>query len=98
MAKTDKLAESPPTFDGEKTTVPHSEERPGSDDDTTSKSTSTRNETGVRRIFWKVYDVIAWTPPRCRWDPAAPPQFSMFLNVIFGFAGAFTVRIQMERR
>ncbi|KAL5120634.1 hypothetical protein ACEQ8H_001382 [Pleosporales sp. CAS-2024a] len=39
----------------------------------------------------KVYNVLAWTPPNCRWDPAKPPQFSMGMNILFAFAGAFTV-------
>lgn len=42
-------------------------------------------------VVGKIIDIVTWCPPRCRWDPANPPKFSMFLNVIFGFAGAFTV-------
>lgn len=34
---------------------------------------------------------IFWTPPWCRYDPSKPPQFSLFQNVLFAFAGAFTV-------
>ena len=46
----------------------------------------------TRETLWqRVYNVITWTPPRCRWDPEKPPQFSMSLNVLFGFSGAFTV-------
>ncbi|KAF2009758.1 MFS general substrate transporter, partial [Aaosphaeria arxii CBS 175.79] len=39
----------------------------------------------------RVYNILTWTPPRCRWDPSAPPQFSMSMNLLFAFAGAFTV-------
>jgi hypothetical protein len=39
----------------------------------------------------RVYGVLSWTPPGCRWDPEKPPQFSMALNVLFAFAGCFTV-------
>lgn len=39
----------------------------------------------------KVYWLLSWTPPNCRWDPENPPKFSMGLNLLFGFAGAFTV-------
>ena len=39
----------------------------------------------------RVWDIVTWTPPRCRWDPEKPPEFSMPLNILFGFAGAFTV-------
>lgn len=42
-------------------------------------------------VLGNIINILTWCPPRCRWDPANPPQFSMFLNVIFGFAGAFTV-------
>lgn len=47
----------------------------------------TKKNTTWRRI----YNVITYTPPRCRWDPQKPLAFSMALNVLFGFAGAFTV-------
>lgn len=39
----------------------------------------------------RFYRFLSWTPPRCRFDPERPPQFSMALNVLFGFAGCFTV-------
>ncbi|THY68197.1 MFS general substrate transporter [Aureobasidium pullulans] len=42
-------------------------------------------------IWKRIYNTITYTPPRCRWDPEKPPVFSMPLNVLFGFAGAFTV-------
>ena len=41
--------------------------------------------------FRKLYTIIIWTPPRCRWDPSKPPQFSMAMNVLFAFAAGFTV-------
>jgi hypothetical protein len=45
-----------------------------------------------RRTVWnKIYNVVYWTPPRLRWDPNNPPEFSFALNVLFAFAGAFTV-------
>lgn len=54
---------------------------------TTSSSTSSTSPS----IWLKAYSILSWTPPRCRWDPAKPPEFSMGLNVLFAFAGAFTV-------
>ncbi len=39
----------------------------------------------------KVIDIVTWTPPWCRWDPEKPPTFSIWHNVLFAFAGAFTV-------
>jgi hypothetical protein len=41
---------------------------------------------------WKrIYSVLTYTPPNCRWDPKHPPQFSMAMNVLFAFAAGFTV-------
>jgi hypothetical protein len=31
------------------------------------------------------WNLVTWTPKRCRWDPESPPQFSMGLNLLFGF-------------
>jgi hypothetical protein len=45
----------------------------------------------ARSFFHNFCRVVNWTPPKCRWDPAKPPQFSMGLNFLFAFAGAFTV-------
>ncbi|KAL8862012.1 MAG: hypothetical protein Q9178_001467 [Gyalolechia marmorata] len=41
---------------------------------------------------WKTaLDIISYTPKQCRYDPANPPRFSIWLNLLFAFAGAFTV-------
>lgn len=42
-------------------------------------------------LFWRVLDAITYTPKRCRWDPIEPPRFNIWLNLLFGAAGAFTV-------
>ncbi|KAL8660002.1 MAG: hypothetical protein Q9202_006856 [Teloschistes flavicans] len=39
----------------------------------------------------RVLNLILYTPKRCRYDPTNPPRFSLPLNLLFGFAGAFTV-------
>ena len=39
----------------------------------------------------RFYDKITYTPKRCRHDPSKPPAFSMPLNLLFAFAGTFTV-------
>ena len=36
-------------------------------------------------------DILNWKPPWCRYDPKEPPVFSIWINILFGFAGAFTV-------
>lgn len=28
-------------------------------------------------ILRRVWTIVTWTPPNCRWDPNKPPQFSM---------------------
>lgn len=33
-----------------------------------------QREQSLRGKIWKV---LTWTPPNCRWDPEKPPQFSM---------------------
>lgn len=38
-----------------------------------------------------VLSTVFWTPPWCRWDPNKPPSFSLWHNVLFAFAGTFTV-------
>lgn len=72
------------TIDGAHLT--DSEREDGNGEHLGEKSSSQRTTT-----LGKIIGILTWCPPRCRWDPANPPQFSMFLNVIFGFAGAFTV-------
>ena len=38
-----------------------------------------------RPSWWKkTYAILSWTPPRCRYDPDKPFQFSMALNILFG--------------
>ncbi|KAG9912423.1 MFS general substrate transporter, partial [Aureobasidium melanogenum] len=57
-----------------------------------SEGQRTQEEDTKKSTIWRrIYNVITYTPPRCRWDPEKPPTFSMALNVLFGFAGAFTV-------
>ncbi|KAL1636761.1 hypothetical protein SLS58_009600 [Diplodia intermedia] len=60
-----------------------------SDEDVTPANATT---TPVKPSIWqRVYDIVFWVPPNCRWDPENPPGFSMSLNFLFAFAGAFTV-------
>ncbi|KIW67666.1 hypothetical protein PV04_06898 [Phialophora macrospora] len=55
------------------------------DDDVKSEAVATKS---TRQ---KVVDFVTWTPPWCRWDPEKPPVFSVWHNILFAFAGAFTV-------
>lgn len=51
----------------------------------------TKSEQNKPSIWRRAYNFITWTPPNMRWNPDQPPKFSMGLNILFGFAGAFTV-------
>ncbi|KAJ9263706.1 hypothetical protein DTO212C5_7491 [Paecilomyces variotii] len=53
--------------------------------------TQPENAQQRRSIGRRLYDIVTWTPPRCRWDPKKPPEFSLTLNLLFGFAATFTV-------
>ncbi|KAL1610468.1 hypothetical protein SLS60_002136 [Paraconiothyrium brasiliense] len=55
------------------------------------RSSPTIASTKERSNWRKIYDILTYTPPRCRWDPERPPQFSMSMNVLFAFAAGFTV-------
>jgi len=57
-----------------------------SDNDTKSLSQPKRFA-----AFRRTYAAVTYTPKRCRWDPDDPPGFSIWMNLLFGFAGAFTV-------
>lgn len=54
-------------------------------------SNATEESTTSQARWRRVYNVLTWVPPNCRWDPDKPPNFSTGLNVLFAFAGAFTV-------
>jgi hypothetical protein len=42
-------------------------------------------------VALRCLQILNWMPPWCRWDISHPPQFSLWMNVLFAFAGAFTV-------
>jgi hypothetical protein len=55
-------------------------------------TTSTTSDTRLGKLrnnsfLCRCWDIVSWTPPRCRWDPENPPKFSMSLNLLFGFVG-----------
>ncbi|KAG9233856.1 major facilitator superfamily domain-containing protein [Amylocarpus encephaloides] len=67
---------------GDTKELPHSNEMVSE-----SSSPSNRKSRGAQTLWrW-----VNWTPKRCRWDPDDPPKFTMGLNLLFGFAGTFTV-------
>ncbi|KAL8776803.1 MAG: hypothetical protein Q9194_002936 [Teloschistes cf. exilis] len=60
--------------------------------DARPESIETKDESSINPKTWqKALSLALYTPKRCRYDPANPPRFSLPLNLLFGFAGAFTV-------
>lgn len=68
---------------------------PAGDDDNASSSApslvSHKGSPAARPAWRRALDAVNWKPPATRWDPERPPAFSLGLNILFGFAGAFTV-------
>lgn len=60
----------------------------GSDNDNDAKSLDRPKRFSALR---RAYAAVTYTPARCRWNPDDPPGFSIWMNLLFGFAGAFTV-------
>ena len=40
--------------------------------------------------LFEVWHIIYWVPPWCRWNVEDPPQFTIWLNILYAFAGGFT--------
>ncbi|KAF7187865.1 putative transporter YgaY [Pseudocercospora fuligena] len=60
-----------------------------------TKSQSSSKSSRLSSIWKKIYRFIFWpflyVPPSMHYDPSNPPKFSIWLNILFAFAGAFTV-------
>jgi hypothetical protein len=72
----------------------NAERTPGSEASTPSTVQNNTPEVKSQKkppLWRRAYNILTWTPPNCRWDPAKPPQFSMSMNVLFAFAAGFTV-------
>lgn len=54
-------------------------------------ATSEAKEVTASSLAQQISRILTWCPARCRWDPAKPPTFSVALNILFAFSGAFTV-------
>lgn len=70
---------------GNETKIPEKSDTVSSPSHTTLSS---QKKITVRR---RVYKIITYTPRRCRYNPDKPFEFSLALNLLFAFAGAFTV-------
>jgi hypothetical protein len=77
--------------------APQVEDGKGNGESEVKKAPSIRNTISEKRFdkirnnrFLQIcWDIMSWTPPRCRWDPEHPPKFSMALNILFAFVSCF---------
>ncbi|KAL8946685.1 MAG: hypothetical protein Q9222_006951 [Ikaeria aurantiellina] len=60
-------------------------------DSSSANSPEYKEETLPQTAWQRAWKLIFYTPKRCRYDPANPPRFSIWLNLLFAFATAFTV-------
>ena len=66
-------------------------ETPRESDTVSSHSHSTQFSQKEITLWQRIYNVVTYTPRRCRYNPDKPFEFSLPLNLLFAFAGAFTV-------
>ena len=62
--------------------------------DSSSRSSSTGAKSSISSSpskWRRILSILTYTPKRCRYDPSNPPAFSLPLNLLFAFAGTFTV-------
>ena len=69
-------------------TEPKSTDLPKSSPSPMCSDGSAVNKASKWQQMWRV---VTYTPKRSRYDAETPPPFSMGLNLLFGFAGTFTV-------
>lgn len=62
-----------------------------SSDSSTQDSNNEHGSPSRPPLWRRLYSTLFWVPPQARFDPSSPPAFSMALNILFAFAGAFTV-------
>lgn len=52
---------------------------------------TTRLSTPPQQHRHRIFHIIYWTPPWCRWDVDNPPPFTIWLNILYACAGGFTL-------
>jgi hypothetical protein len=62
-----------------------------SSNSTTVSFSQTTNSSRPAPKWQQILHLLNWMPPWCRWNPESPPVFSLPMNVLFAFAGTFTV-------
>lgn len=60
-------------------------------------STQLNGDSRPKGTLWhKAYECFTYVPPRCRYDPEKPFQFSMGLNLLFGRSQQTIARLIMR--
>ena len=67
------------------------EETKASEGSDTVSSHSIQSPQKKTKLWRRIFNIINYTPKRCRYNPDKPFEFSMALNLLFAFAGTFTV-------
>ncbi|KAG8631158.1 hypothetical protein KVT40_000298 [Elsinoe batatas] len=67
--------------------------KPDPDGHIASEQSSTEEKTVSQSpsLLTRLLEMLNWMPERCRWNPEKPPVFKTPMNILFAFAGAFTV-------
>ena len=69
---------------------PDNETKKPEENDRVSDASVESSQTEVR-LWQRILSILTYMPKRCRYNPDKPFVFSLPLNILFGFAGAFTV-------
>ena len=77
------------SFGNETNRLDNETEKPQENDRVSERSVKT-SQNDVK-LWQRILKVLNYMPKRCRYDPDNPFVFSLPLNILFGFAGAFTV-------
>ena len=61
------------------------EEYPPDESTSRNDDVAVHDKSAKEKTRWqRIYDVLSYVPPRCRYDPEKPFKFSMGLNILFG--------------
>ena len=80
-----------PKFDAKVGSEQNSNDRQDANESASSRSSDEKRYLAKLRnhkYAKACWDFVTWTPRRCRWDPEAPPKFSLGLNLLFGFVSS----------
>ena len=70
---------------------PNKDEAKTPEESDTATYQATRYSHKGNTSWQRIYNTITYTPEKCRYYPDSPFKFSLPLNLLFAFAGAFTV-------